>query len=270
MELSYASSSLLDKNGNILELSYIDNNLKRVTFGNANATKEQYEKWLAANKLNMSSDQYQKLSDELTQSENDWSKFSYGKEGATKKELESWLEANRERMSADEYARESAKLNKSINDWSVTSFINNNGSYTDRNGQIVAENEDIKTKKKQFAQQVKQGKLYKIEVDENGNEVVMEHDIGDTITKYDGREGEIEWSTVTSIKSLGEDLNRDISVKASEQKIKEGTINANISAIDNVLNQGKQQVEVEKNRPRYKAFEASDKARNITEQGGKK
>ena len=193
--------------------------------------------------------------------------ITYGANGATQKQLESWLEANRERMSADEYARESAKLTQSINDWSVSDFVSKNGQ-TDPNDPTTA-NKDIIAKKREFVQQYKEGNIYKI--DANGK-IEVDHQLDQLILNpqnLTNPEG-IQWDLISSTKSYAEDLNREINVSISGEQIKQGTIDSSSQAIDSILNQGKQQVEVEKNRPTYKAYEASDKARNITEQGGKK
>ena len=169
--------------------------------------------------------------------------ITYGANGATQKQLESWLEANRERMSADEYARESAKLTQSINDWSVSDFVSKNGQ-TDPNDPTTA-NKDIIAKKREFVQQYKEGNIYKI--DANGK-IEVDHQLDQLILNpqnLTNPEG-IQWDLISSTKSYAEDLNREINVSISGEQIKQGTIDSSSQAIDSILNQGKQQVEVEK------------------------
>ncbi len=196
----------------------------------------------------------------------------FGASGATKKELESWLEANRERMSAEEYARNQSNLNQSINDWSVRDFVDRNGAYIDRDTKkLQSENDDIKITKHQFAQQVMDGKLYEVTIDQQtGKERITEKNIGNMVSQFQGQEEKISWDIVSGVKKIGEEVNRQVSLKVNEQKIQEGTINSNISAINGMLDQGQKQVEVEKSGPTYKAYEASDKAHEMTENGGKK
>ena len=175
---------------------------------------------------------------------------SWGAGGHTQEEYEKWLEAMQDRLEADEYAKLAQQLKDSKNVYTVEHFIENSGD---------SEIATLKTK------------LF--------DRVNTQH-----ILNHDGTERRTtEVSTITSkasgldityqeAKALKKDIEENVKQVVDQAVYRENMSKSQLdtqdSAIDRIIGQGKEQVEVQKTSSEYKAYEASSKAQQTRQNGG--